>query len=80
MIEVVGWISTLLVLVGYITNSAGYSKIAMITWILGDLGWITYDIFISNISHLALSVIIICINAYGIFRIVKTERTKCINQ
>lgn len=80
MIEVVGWISTLLVLVGYITNSAGYSKIAMITWILGDLGWITYDIFISNISHLALSVIIICINVYGIFRIVKTERTKCINQ
>lgn len=80
MIEVVGWISTLLVLVGYITNSAGYSKIAMITWILGDLGWITYDIFISNISHMALSVIIICINVYGIFRIVKTERTKCINQ
>ena len=80
MIEVVGWISTLLVLVGYITNSAGYSKIAMITWILGDLGWITYDIFISNISHLALSVIIICINVYGIFRIIKTERTKCINQ
>ena len=80
MIEVVGWISTLLVLVGYITNSAGYSKIAMITWILGDLGWITYDIFISNISHLALSVIIICINVYGIFRIVKTERTRCINQ
>lgn len=80
MIEVVGWISTLLVLVGFITNSVGYSKIAMLTWILGDLGWITYDIFISNISHLALSVIIICINVYGIFRIIKTERTKCINQ
>lgn len=80
MIEVVGWISTLLVLVGFITNSVGYSKIAMLTWILGDLGWITYDIFISNISHLALSVIIICINVYGIFRIIKIERTKCINQ
>ena len=69
LIEILGWISTSLVLVGYFYNAKGRQKIAMTTWIIGDLGWITYDIFIANISHLILSLIIICINVYGIYRI-----------
>ena len=40
----------------------------MITWIVGDIGWITYDFFITNISHLVLSVVIISINLYGIYQ------------
>ena len=71
MIEVLGWISTALVLVGYITNARGLTKTAMVAWIIGDLGWIIYDIFISNISHMVLSLVIICINLYGIYRIWK---------
>lgn len=71
MIELLGWISTALVLVGYITNARGLTKTAMIAWIVGDIGWITYDIFISNISHMVLSLVIICINLYGIYRIWK---------
>ena len=71
MIELLGWISTALVLVGYITNARGLTKTAMIAWIIGDIGWIIYDIFIFNISHMVLSLVIICINLYGIYRIWK---------
>jgi hypothetical protein len=71
MIELLGWGSTALVLLGYIMNARGNSKLAMITWIIGDAGWITYDFFIDNISHLVLSLIIIAINVYGIIRIWK---------
>jgi hypothetical protein len=71
IIESIGWISTALVLIGYFSNAKGYTKTAMITWIIGDTGWITYDIFIDNISHLMLSLVIICINLFGIYRIWK---------
>ena len=71
MIELLGWASTGLVLLGYICNARGNSKLAMITWIVGDIGWITYDFFIDNLSHLVLSLIIIAINVYGIIRIWK---------
>ena len=71
MIELLGWGSTALVLLGYIMNARGNSNIAMITWIVGDTGWIIYDFFIDNLSHLVLSLIIIAINVYGIIRIKK---------
>ena len=67
MIEVVGWISTLLVLTGYVLNAKCYIRPAMVMWIIGDIGWISYDCFIDNYSHLALSAIIISINLYGIW-------------
>lgn len=67
MIEIVGWISTLLVLIGYVLNAKCYTKPAMVAWIIGDIGWILYDCFIDNYSHLALSAIIITINLYGIW-------------
>jgi len=68
MIEVLGWTSTLLVLFGYILNAKMKHQAAMVAWIVGDVGWITYDFFITNISHLVLSVIIISINLYGIYQ------------
>ena len=71
MIELLGWGSTALVLLGYIMNARGNSNMAMITWIVGDTGWIIYDFFIDNLSHLVLSLIIIAINVYGIIRIWK---------
>ena len=59
MIELLGWISTILVLLGYILNAKQKFKLAMTVWIIGDIGWIVYDFFIANISHLVLSVVII---------------------
>ena len=68
MIEVLGWTSTLLVLFGYILNAKMKHQAAMVAWIVGDVGWITYDFFITNISHLVLSLVIISINLYGIYQ------------
>jgi hypothetical protein len=67
MIDLLGWISTLLVLIGFVLNAKCYIRPAMVIWIIGDIGWILYDIFITNYSHLALSAIIISINLYGIW-------------
>jgi len=68
MIEALGWTSTILVLFGYILNAKMKHQAAMVAWIVGDVGWITYDFFITNISHLVLSVVIISINLYGIYQ------------
>ena len=68
MIEVLGWSSTILVLMGYILNAKMKYQAAMVVWIVGDVGWITYDFFITNISHLVLSAVIISINLYGIYQ------------
>ena len=74
MIEILGWASTALVLMGYILNAKQKFKLAMTVWIIGDIGWITYDFFIDNISHLVLSIVIISINLYGIFNIKKMQK------
>ena len=76
MIEILGWLSTTLVLAGYVSNARGCAKTAMITWIIGDIGWITYDFFIDNLSHLVLSLVIIAINVYGIYRLWKNLSIK----
>lgn len=69
MIEFLGWISTALVLLGYICNARQLFTYAMIAWIIGDIGWVTYDFLIDNFSHLVLSLIIISINVYGMYNI-----------
>jgi len=68
MIEALGWISTVLILLGYILNAKMHYRAAMIIWIVGDIGWVTYDFFIANLSHLVLSLVIISINLYGIYQ------------
>jgi len=75
MIEALGWISTALVLIGYILNARQLSKHAMIAWIVGDIGWITYDFHIDNFSHLVLSLVIIAINLYGIWNFLSKAKT-----
>jgi len=67
--EWLGWISTVLVLIGFIVNARQQHMTAIIIWIIGDIGWIIYDIAIDNMSHLALSAMIIMINMYGIRKI-----------
>lgn len=74
MIETLGWISTALVLAGYVLNARQLTRYAMITWIVGDIGWITYDFFIDNFSHLVLSLVIIIINLYGIWNLLSKKK------
>lgn len=75
MIETLGWFSTALVLAGYILNAQQFSRAAMIAWIIGDIGWITYDFYIDNFSHLVLSLVIIFINLYGIWNLLSKNKT-----
>ena len=70
MIEILGWVGTVLVLIGYWANSNLQHRLAMTTWIAGDVIWITYDVFIENWSHMVLSLVIIGINIYGIYKII----------
>ena len=58
MIELLGWLSTGLVLVGYILNANNKRLGAMIAWIIGDLGWVTYDFYIDNISYITYEIIV----------------------
>ena len=76
MIELLGWISTALVLVGYVLNAKDVRTGAMVTWIVGDTGWIVYDFFIDNVSHLVLSLVIITINVYGMYNITRKKQSK----
>ncbi len=74
MIEILGWVGTVLVLIGYWANSNLQHRLAMTTWIAGDVIWITYDVFIENWSHMVLSLVIIGINIYGIYKIIANGR------
>lgn len=66
--EILGWLSTALVVLGYVVNAKGNLKPALGIWIIADIGWIIYDISIDNYSHMVLSTTIIVINVYGIIR------------
>ena len=69
--ETVSWICTVLVLTGYYLNSQKRYLPAMLAWIVGDIGWIDYDLCIDNISHMVLSIVIIVLNLIGIYKIIK---------
>ena len=71
MIETIGYIATALVLIGYALNSQQRYLAACITWILGDVLWITYDIMIQNMPHTILSAMIIVLNARAIYRLMR---------
>lgn len=73
MIEILGWLATTLVLLGYWLNVNQKHKLAMAVWIAGDVGWISYDVIRGIYPHLALSAIIIILNAYGIIKIIKSK-------
>lgn len=79
LIEILGWLCTLLVVSGYWFNAKRNVKLAIATWIVGDIGWIAYDVAIQNWSHGVLSLIIIAINIYGIHNILKDESYETIH-
>jgi len=73
MIEILGWICTVLVLLGYYFNAIKRHYLALFIWCIGDIGWIIFDFHIQNWSHATLSTIIILINIYGIYNAKKTN-------
>lgn len=73
MIEAFGWVGTALVLLGYFFNAQAKYYTAMVTWIVGDILWITYDIVREIYPHLTLCVVVVLINLYGIYNILKSK-------
>ena len=73
MTDIIGWVATGLVLLGYWLNANRYYRQAMYIWIVGDIGWITYDILRGIYPHLTLSAIIIMMNIYGIYKILNNK-------
>ena len=73
MIDVLGWFATLLVLSGYMLNASKKHYVAVIVWLVGDVSWILYDFYRGIYPHLALSCVIICINLYAIYNILKDK-------
>jgi len=75
-LEYLGWIATALVLIGYYYNSKNQRHAAFVTWIMGDVGWIVYDFYIANWSHMVLSLVIIGLNLYGIYNNFKNDNKR----
>jgi hypothetical protein len=71
--ETLGWICSILVLIGFVINSRGYLKTALWIWIVSDALWIVYDIYIDNPQHILMAVGILIINITGLIRIRKKE-------
>lgn len=69
MIDIVGWIGTLLVLGGYLLNANKFHVQACALWIVGDIAWITYDTIRGIYPHLVLSLVIISINVYAMINL-----------
>ena len=74
LIELLGWICTILTLVAYYANSKQWLKQALWIWIIGDVLWITYNVLIDNIPHGTLSAVIIGLNIYGLYNLKKKEQ------
>lgn len=71
MIETLGYIATALILIGYALNSQQRYLLACVTWIIGDILWVWYDIAIVNIPHTILSALIIALNIRAIYRLTR---------
>lgn len=65
IIQILGWICTILVAVGFTLNSRKKYISAIVVWIVSDTGWIIYDYNIKNWSHAVLALFIVCMNIYG---------------
>jgi hypothetical protein len=76
MVELLGWVCTLLVIIGFYVNSQQRLKPAIILWVIGDVGWIVYDVLIHNFSHGVLSGLIIGINIYGLYNLNKEQNDR----
>lgn len=80
MIDLIGWFATLLVLSGYLLNASRKHFAAVIVWIVGDVLWITYDVVREIYPHLGLSCVIVCINAYAIYNLLKPKKNDIYNK
>lgn len=68
MIDILGYLAMIIVLVGFYMNSTNSRLFAFISWIIGDVMWICYDVIRGIYPHLVLSSVIILLNLIGIYK------------
>ena len=66
MIELVGWLATMILLVGYYLN-AKKALSSWIVWFIGNSTMLIYAIIIESYSVAFLSVVLMGMNVYGYF-------------
>lgn len=64
MIELLGWVATITLLVGYYTNAHG-KRYSWLVWFSGNSAMAVYAYFIGSTSILALSAALMILNLYG---------------
>ena len=63
-IELIGWVATMLLLVGYYLN-AKKLLVSWIIWIIGNSAMAVYAYMIDSMSVVTLSVVLVGLNLYG---------------
>lgn len=72
---ILSWICTILILLGFYLNARQKLKLALITWMFADVGWVIFNFHIQNYAGLFQCAVIILINLYGIYH-ARTSRIK----
>ena len=64
MIEIIGWIGTGLILLGYYLN-ANKKTSSWITWFIGNISMLIYSLGINAWPQVVLAIVLIILNVYG---------------
>ena len=64
MINLLGWIATSLILLGYYLN-AKHDTSSWIVWFVGNLCMLVYSLLISAWPQVGLAIALLCLNVYG---------------
>ena len=64
MINLLGWIATTLILLGYYLN-AKQDTSSWIVWFVGNLCMLVYSLLIQAWPQVGLAIALLCLNVYG---------------
>jgi len=64
MYEIIGWLATVLILIGYYLNAKKYIS-SWLLWCLGNLLMMIYSIGINATPQVVLAFILMMLNIYG---------------
>ena len=64
MINILGWLGTLFILLGYYLN-AKQSTLSWVVWFIGNVLMLVYSVLISAWPQVGLAIALLCLNVYG---------------
>jgi len=66
-LDTISWILTVWAIIGAILNARGSIK-GFYIWIVGNIGWVAYNLYIEEWALAALFVVYTLISTYGIYQ------------